>query len=118
MIIVAVHINRACVQPLSEFEGFVDALCDDSRAQPELEGVRPPYDVFLVAPLEDAHDGTEDFLFADFHGLVYVFEDGGTNEETLRAHSDSSADQFGSLLLASFDVSQNLLELFPVDNSS
>ena len=64
----------------------------------------------LVLKLDDNADGAEDLLAHDLHVGLRLGEDGGLDEEALRAEALAAEVDLRALLLARVDVAHNTLQ--------
>lgn len=118
LVIIAVHIDCARMQPLDKFDGPIDIGSDHSCPQSIREGVGPVYHVFLFTPFQYAHHWAEYLLLCDSHMVLYVGEDGGFDEIPFFSQPASSSHHLGSLLHSLPDVVENAIELLLADNGS
>jgi len=109
--VIAVNIDSACAETVSEFESLVDIFGDDAGAKTVVGVVGALDHLISVFEFHDGHDGSENFLLSDGHVISYICEDGGLNVPALVTVTVSTSHQFSTLLLAKIDIVHNLIEL-------
>jgi len=109
--VVGVDPDSASPDVMSEGEGVLDALGDHTGRKTISGGIGASNHVGHVLELDDGHHRTEDLLLGDLHVVGNVGEHGWFNEEPLIAYAATATEKLGSLILAAFDIAQDLVEL-------
>jgi hypothetical protein len=109
--VVAIHPNRASVQPICNRSRLLDVMGPDSGHQ-AIGGLICPTD-HLVDIFEgnDAHDWTKNFFFGNLHIVLNVGKNSGLDEVADISNTFAAANKLRASLCPEFDVAHNPVEL-------
>lgn len=80
LVVVAVDINRTCLQSLYKFKSSINVGSHDTSSKTIGKGVGSSNYVLFITPLEYTHDRAKNLFSCDFHMILNICEDCRFNE--------------------------------------
>jgi hypothetical protein len=109
--VVAVDPNRSGLQPSRNFMCAADVIGPDRGSEPIGRIVALQHCVVLIFERNHGHDGTEDLLTRNLHGVLHVGENGGIDEEALAVVNVAARRQLGAFLFPDIQIAFDPIEL-------
>ena len=102
--IVAIDPNRPSLKSIRDLNCRIQVLSMNTCGKTVKRLMRLFQNILNILKLGDRDNRSKDFFLHNFHFLVDVGENGGLNEITFLAVTFTAECDFGTLLLAGFDV--------------